>query len=292
MSGDPGFEPSAQPLAQRLAQPLKGRRVIVTRSEADNKSLAGTLHQLGATVIEVPLTVVLPPQDGGVELRDAVRRLSQYRWLALTSPNGVETVAAAVAELDLTPTARSALLDQVVVAPVGPTTAAAARSHGFTVADPPPEATAAALVEAFPPGPAERGDRVLAPLAELASDTVVVGLEAKGYRVDRVTAYRTAAPPTDPARMAADVERAAGADAVTFFSPSAVDRFTDRFGGQSTDRFGGRASVESVLPGVVVCIGPSTAARAAERGLGRVLMASPHSEAGVVEQLVEALGRA
>ncbi|MEL6984746.1 MAG: uroporphyrinogen-III synthase, partial [Actinomycetota bacterium] len=125
-----------------------------------------------------------------------------------------------------------------------------------------------ALAEAFPMRrPDDRG-RVLAPLAELAGSTIADGLGAKGWQVDRVDAYRTTAP--DDRAVIPEVDLVA----VTFFSPSAVDRWVDRFG---------------VDPPVAVCIGPSTAERATERGFGRVGTADPHTEDGVVALVADLL---
>ncbi|MGI9598485.1 MAG: uroporphyrinogen-III synthase [Acidimicrobiales bacterium] len=248
--------------ADRTAPPLAGRRIVVTRSEADNRSLAAGLSALGATVVEVPLVEVKPSIDGGRALAEAAAVLSTYRWVVLTSTSGVRALADALGG--------KTWPDGVAVAPVGPATEAAARAAGFTTIAPPPTATAHNLVASFPVshGPADR--QVLAPLAELAGDTVVAGLTAKGYRVRRVTAYRTADPgETGPADLTA-------ADAVLFFSPSVVDRFLARFG-------------SSAVPPVVVCVGPSTAARAGERDLAGIVTASPHTEAGVVDAVCHVL---
>ncbi len=274
-----GPEPSA---AQSGQGPLVGRVVVLTRSTEDNRSLASALAERGATAIEVPLVEVLPPQDDGAALSAAVERLDRYRWVVLTSVNGVRAVAAALGDRPWPA--------GVTVAPVGPTTEAAARAHGFDVVAPPSVATVEHLVAGFAPIE-QRGDGatpdlgsvdvddalVLAPVAELAGDTVVDGLGAKGYTVDRVTAYRTAAPtatPTDPdPEMSA---RVAGADAVAFFSPSVVDRFVARFATTS-------------LPAIALCIGPSTGARAGEHHLRGIVIAEPHSEAGLIAAAEAAL---
>lgn len=237
--------------------------VVVTRSVEDNRSLVAALGRLGVSTVELPLVEVSAPPDGGRALSEAVARLEDYRWVVLTSVNGVTAVATAMADRRWP--------DDVTVAPVGPTTAAAARAAGMIVAEPPSQATAETLVEEFEPWDGVAGRRVLAPLAELAGRTVVDGLTAKGYLVDRLDAYRTAAPTgadrdsdtEDPAR------RVAGADAVAFFSPSVVDRFLDRCGLDG-------------IPATAICIGPSTAARAAAGGFSTVITAEPHTEAGVV----------
>ncbi len=256
---------------------LTGRRVIITRSVADNRSLREALIALGAEVIEVPLIEVLPPADGGAALRDAVDRLEDFDWVVLTSVNALHALARARSSEDVEPRWPVGLRAAVV----GPATAAAATAAGLTVVVEPPVATAAGLVEAFPssslaesePG----GDRVLAPLAELAGPTVVDGLTAKGYRVDRVTAYRTDVPsdPDPSLDGAPSNDQVFGADAVAFFSPSAVDRFVDRFGER---------------PELAVCIGPSTAARARDRGFAMVETPDEHAERAVVQLIADRLG--
>lgn len=221
--------------------------------------MASRLEAIGCSVVAVPLIEVLAPSDGGRALRSALDDLASYDWVVLTSANGVRSMTEAGV---LAPWP-----DGVAVAAVGPATAAAAREAGMPVRLVPDVATAAALVEAFPPPGPHDGRRVLAPLAELAGDTVVAGLEARGWLVDRVEAYRTTASAEAPDALPGN-EIDVGIDVVTFFSPSAVDRWVARFGTR--------------VPVVVVCVGPSTAARAREAGLERILLAVPHSEDGVI----------
>ena len=240
---------------------------MLTRAVDDNAELRSRLEGAGATVIERPMMSVEPPDDGGTELRAAVGRLASYHWLVVTSVNGARAVDHANRGRPWPPTLR--------VAAVGPATAAALAEAGLAATMVPAVATAADLVQAFPV--AARGtlpERVLTPLAELASDVVEVGLAAKGYEVERVTAYRTEAP--DPADEAADpVATSAGpADAVAFFSPSAVSRYVER---------------HDDVPPLVVCVGPATAARATTLGLPGVVVAVPHSTDGVLAALGSAL---
>ena len=255
---------------------LRGRRIVITRSVADNRSLAYRLEALGAEVIGVPLIETLPPDDGGAAMADAVDRLADYRWVVLTSVNGVEALRAAMAG--------RVWPAMVTVVPVGPTTAAAARACGMNVGEAPPSATAESLVEAFPDRTEDRPGRILAPLAELAGTTVTDGLRGKGYDVDRVTAYRTAAPSVSSSPLPSDAG-IFGADAVTFFSPSAVDRFLDRFWDGAPSVAAGAAQ-----PALAICIGPATAARAEGRGFAELVTAAEHTEAGVIDALVNRLG--
>lgn len=239
-------------------------RVAITRSIEDNRSLASELRAAGFEVVAAPLIEVAPAADGGRELVDALAGLDRYRWVVLTSVNGVRAIAAARSPEPWPET--------VAVAAIGPSTAEAVLAAGLPVNLVPDRATAAGLVDAFPSAEAQLSDaagRVLAPLAELASATVESGLRSKGWLVDRVEAYRTVAPVTvaiDPSGT-----DPATADLVAFFSPSTVDRWTERFG---------------VISGPAVCVGPSTAARAVEVGFESVFTADPHTEAGVVAAIV------
>ena len=274
-----GAEPSGIGSDAPAAGVLTGRRIIITRSAADNGPLAAELERLGAQVHQLPLVEVFPAPDGGDALAAAAQHLADYEWVVLTSANAVEALAIAMADM--------AWPDGVTVAPVGPTTAAAAVAAGMTVGDAPSTATAAALVDAFPPADPAR-NAVLAPLAELASHTVVDGLTAKGYRVERVTAYRTAAPRAQAQYRDRDRAEIATADAVTFFSPSAVDRYLALLETQNSGTH--NAGVAAPTPPLAFCIGPSTAERARAGGFVEVVMPDIHSQGEVTRAIAARLG--
>ena len=110
---------------------------------------------------------------------------------------------------------------------VGPGTAAAVRAAGIEPDLVPERFVAEGLLAVFPPGPG----RVLLPQAEAARPVLADGLRAAGWTVDAVVAYRTV-----PRRCAPDVlERARGADAITFTSGSTVTGYVAAAG------VGGRA---------------------------------------------------
>jgi uroporphyrinogen-III synthase len=101
-----------------------------------------------------------------------------------------------------------------------------------------------------------------------------VGLEAKGWDVDAVEAYRTA-----PEAVSHDVLRGAGqADAICFASASAVDSYVDQAN-----------NAGAAVPPVVACIGPITAATARARGLEVSAEASEHTLDGLVSALAAVL---
>lgn len=179
--------------------PLGGRTVLVARPAARAAGLAGVLRSLGARVLVAPVTGSAPPESP-TGLVGAVTRADAYDWVALTSVNGVASLARAAggAGVDLRVT-------DVRWAAVGPATATALRALGLEPALV-ASGTAAALVEAFGPA-APTGRRVLLPLGDLASGTLERGLLGAGWDVDRVVAYRTVPVPLPDDVAAAARER-------------------------------------------------------------------------------------
>jgi uroporphyrinogen-III synthase len=88
-----------------------------------------------------------------------------------------------------------------------------------------------------------------------------------------VDAYRTVAARPSPDALAA----AAKADAIAFTSSSTVTSWLALAG-------------PDALPSVVACIGPVTAATAAEHGVAVTVVAAEHTVDGLVAALVAALG--
>jgi uroporphyrinogen III methyltransferase / synthase len=245
------FEGPNGPLSGVTGRPLLGRRVVVTRARAQASSLVEKLRALGAETVELPTIEIVGEALHGLAP-------SSYDWVAFTSVNAVERVLAGVRD------ARA--FGAAQVAAVGPGTAAALAGRGIVADLVPTSAVAEALVEAFPAG----AGRVLLPQAAAARPVLADGLRAKGWRVDAVEAYRTVpARPSDDALAAA-----AKADAIAFTSSSTVTSWL---------------ALGATLPPVVVCIGPVTAATAAEHGLPVTVVAEEHTVDGLVEALTGAL---
>lgn len=240
--------------------PLDGVRVVVTRAKAQASTLVETLRSLGADPIEVATIEVKGPADGGQALAAAAGRLGEYDWVVLTSTNAVERYVAAAQ-------GRTSYVRHAVV---GSSTLAALEASWISADLVPPRFVAESLVEAFERcGSDSEGQcRVLFPSAAETAPTIVEGLSAKGWHVDQVVAYETiGATVSDTQR-----EVVGEADAVLFTSGSSVDRFCELVG---KDR----------LPGLVVCIGPTTAMRAEGHGIDVSVVADPHTIDGLVAAL-------
>ena len=240
-------------------RPLFGRKVVVTRARAQASTLVEKLSALGAETVELATIEIADPGDGGQALREAATRLAAYDWVVLTSVNAVHRLFRHLHD------ARA--FGPAKVAAIGPGTATALAGHGVVADLQPPTAVAEALVESFPPG----DGRVLLPQAAAARPVLAEGLLAKGWQVDVVEAYRTVAArlPDDPLAVAAK------ADAIAFTSSSTVTSWLALAGADA-------------LPPVVACIGPVTAATAAEHGVPVTVVAQEHTVQGLVDALVAA----
>jgi len=231
--------------------PLAGRRIVITRPEADATRLANRLRALGAIPIVAPAIQIEftdPP-----ELDRALANLAEYHWIIFTSRSGVEAVFR-----------RTRSLAGPKVAAIGPATAAALRAHGVEPDLVPAEYVAEGILETLGE---VRSLRFLLPRADIAREALVDGLTRRGAVVDEIAAYRTReliAPRADPGPV----------DAVTFSSSSTVRGFLA----------GGPVPAGAK----VVCIGPITAQTAREHGLDVAAVAEHYTEDGLISALVAA----
>lgn len=250
-------------------RPLSGRRVLVTRMRDQAATLSRLIADCGGEPVEIPLIETVPPEDWA-PLDRVIAQLPSYRWLVLTSANGMKFFFRRLEELGLDARA----LAGVRVACVGEATAAALRARGLLADLTPSQFLGKALVEPLIAGSAP-GDRVLMPRGDLAADDLPSGLREAGLHVDDVVAYRT----VPAAGEAGGLERllvAGGLDAITFASSSAVRNLHDVLGGQTLAYLGET---------VIACIGPSTAETARALGLPVHVEARRHTIEGLVDAL-------
>ena len=254
---------------------LFGRTVVVTRSGARAANLVDALERAGAVTLELPLTRQVGAADGGAALRAAAGQVRGYRWVVFTSVNAVDRFMAELRD------ARA--FGSTSVAAVGDATADALRVQGVEPDLVPAEHRARGLVEEFPPASpdtSEGGVRVLFPCADIAPDTIDVGLGQKGWEVRRVEAYRTMPAAAPEPELLGHV---AQADALVLTATSSVAAFVAL-------RTTGGAAVP--VPAHVVCIGPTTAEAARAAGMTGVHEAWGSSAKGILAELSDHFGQA
>ena len=175
-------------LRERLSwaerKPLFGKTVVVTRARHQASALASALEERGAQVLEFPAIEIAPPTDPQ-PLAEAVAGIEAYRWVVLTSANGVDAFFAEAAAQRLD----ARCLAGAEVAAIGTGTQAALAAYGITQVHVAREFCAEGLAGLLA-GKVRAGDRVLIARAEEARDVLPRALEEQGAQVSDVAAYR------------------------------------------------------------------------------------------------------
>lgn len=254
-------------------KPLIGWRVLIPRTKDQSDAMLARLAQYGSAGEVVPTISVEPPRSPTAVQRAITGLVTgRYEWIGFTSVNAVRAVRERFAELGLDARAFAGLR----IAAVGGVTASALRAWGLEPdLVPSGEQSARGLLADWPPYDPDLDpiNRVLLPRADIATDTLVAGLQRLGWEVEDVTAYRTvrAAPPPAPIR---DAIKRGAYDAVLFTSSSTVRNLIG---------IAGKPHASTVI----ACIGPATAKTAAEHGLTVSVVAPEASGGALVDALAE-----
>ncbi len=252
------------------AQPLAGKCVLVTRARRQAAELSAALRKLGATVIEIPAIEIRLPRSFR-PLDRALRDLSGYDWLILTSVNGVDALFARMKRLAI-PTRG---LQRIKIAAIGPATRQAMKARGVHVDVMPREYVAEAVVQSL--RRRVQGQRVLLVRAAVARDVIPSELRNAGAYVDVVVAYRTVTPAGAAARLRATLRKGIP-DYITFTSSSTARNFVAMVGPDAPDK----------LTGVrLVSIGPVTSATLRELGLRVHVEAKTYTMEGLMKAMVK-----
>lgn len=262
------------------SKPLFAWRVLVPRTKENPSPMVPTLRAFGAVPEEVPTIAVEPPRTPQ-QIERAITGVvtGRYNWVAFTSPNAVRAIRAKLEEYGLDARALSGMK----VAAMDPGSLSVLAQWGIK-ADLAPDFSAdpdaaggstAALAAVWPlydPG-SDPINRVFIPRADISTDALTDALTQRGWEVDDVIAYRTvrAAPPPAPVREAI---KGGLFDAVLFTSSSALRNLVGIAGKPHSST-------------IIGCIGPATAATAAEHGLRVDVMAPQPSQESLAAALAE-----
>jgi uroporphyrinogen-III synthase len=253
-------------------QPLLGWRILTTRASKQSGGLAAPLRDLGAEVIEVPTIEIKPP--GSYESLDsALRKITEYDWLILTSVNGVDALFARLKKLRIGARA----LEHLDIATIGPATKRAIEAHGLRVAVTPDKYVAESVVESLR-GRTE-GKRALLARAKVARDVLPNELRKAGVLLDVVEAYETSVPDGAEAKLQklfGSQERRP--DIVTFTSSSTATNFLSLLGN------GRSQALRNVC---LASIGPVTSNTLRSAGFPPTIEAREYTVQGLVLAITE-----
>jgi uroporphyrinogen-III synthase len=239
---------------------------LVTRAKGQNQKLSRQLVAVGAVPVEFPTIQITPPDDP-TPLDTAIANLNTYQWLIFTSANGVKYFWQRLVAAEKGP----ADVQNIQLAAIGPATTTAISERGLSIDLMPNEHVAEALVDAMND---IAGQHILLPTADIARDTLVTGLQAKGASVDRVTAYQTK-PVTDSGNLPSLLPTI---DVLTFTSASTVRNFVSLLEVENL--------AKTIETATVACIGPITARTAKDLALPVHIIAETYTIPGLVEALV------
>jgi uroporphyrinogen III methyltransferase/synthase len=251
-------------------RPLFGKAILVTRARDQAGELSERLRALGAIPVEAPAISTAPAPRGRLDRSVQQAAAGEYEWVVFTSPNGVRYWFERAREVGFD--ARGL---RAQVAAIGPGTAGALAQRGIVANLVPKRFTSEALAKAFPRGTG----KVLLARTDIAPPGLKEAVEAKGWTVKEVVAYRTLRVRSLPAEARA-LLKAGRIDALAFTSASTVDGFV---------RMAGTIPNAGPRP-KVVAIGPATAEAAAGAGLRPDAVARPHTLDGLVRAIVRTVG--
>lgn len=258
----------------REKRPLAGKRILVTRPQAQAPELAERLAALGAEPIEAPAIRIVPPDDMQ-PLDDACAAAASFAWIVFTSANAVDAFLqrlAAAGEGEC-----GGKLAGVRICAIGPATGARLARHGLSVDLAPSDHRGEGVSAALRATLDLRGTRILLPRADIARPLLPDALRAAGAAVTEVTAYRTVAATAWPGTDVRELLDRRRIDAVTFTSASAVRAVAQSLGA---------AQAAGLLrPTVVAAIGPVTARAARQLGVETPVMPSTYTTQALAQAL-------
>jgi uroporphyrinogen-III synthase len=227
-------------VAESAGVTLQGKRVVVTRAAEQSENLIRELRERGAQPVLLPLVAFEPPDDLAA-LDRAIASARSYDWLLLTSQNALRALQERCAPGTKS---LSKAMEGVRVAAVGPATAESARDVGLAVAYVAEKHQGVALAVEL--AQELKGKKVLLPRSDRANAELINVLKGIGAQVTEVVAYKTVRPTDQRLQKCEPILDAA--DAVLFFSPSAVHHLQDIVGSEKFRSLSGRVAFAAIGP--------------------------------------------
>jgi uroporphyrinogen-III synthase len=253
-----------------IQRTLDGVRVLVGRAPHQAGVLSDGLRKRGANVLEIPFIEIRRPRSYQ-PLDSALKDISNYDWLILTSVNGVDALLDRVKKLRIT----KSRLQHLKIAAIGPATKRAIEKRGLKVHVVPEEYVAESVVESL--RDQVKGQRILLARAKVARDVIPRELRKVGATVDVVEAYETVAPRSSQTKLRALLKDSSRRpDVITFTSSSTARNFVTLLG---TFR-------PTTLKGIkLASIGPVTSATLRELQLSVDIEAAEYTIPGLVDAI-------
>lgn len=258
------------------SKPLFGRQVLITRSREQSGPLQLLLESEGARVHSLPLLEISVPEDLA-SVDGAISRLSEFAWVAFTSPNSVTYFFDRLQQRQ-----RDArVFGSARIAAVGQSTAQHLRARGIEPDLLPDVHSASGLAQAFEQIDL-RGCEVLIPASSIGRTELDEKLTEQGASVMRITAYENRPPEPGTVQLPAALTEQS-LDCIIFASPSSVRNFLEIIGSEA-----GLTYLRNVD---IAAMGPTTARAVEELGLSVAVQPIDSSITALVQSLCDHYGR-
>lgn len=257
-------------MAEAENSPLARKRIVITRAALQSSELVEKLKAAGAVPILLPLINFAPPEDYKA-LDAALLAWRTFDWVMFTSAFAVQAVLARAQRLG-----RELMkgAPPPAIAVVGPATRDKATQAGFAVAHTAQTHAGVALAEEL--RTQVRGKKVLLPRSDRANPDLPSALAAAAAKVTEVVAYRTLRAGDADQEQLTRVMRGE-AEAILFFSPSAVQSFAEAAGKKQLAALQRRVAIAA--------IGPVTARALRAIGVERIVVAEEATAEAVIRGL-------
>jgi uroporphyrinogen-III synthase len=257
-------------VAETLISALKGKRIVITRAAAQSEAIGKQLSALGALPVILPLVAFAEPEDFAL-LDEAIAQVEHFDWLIFTSGQAVRAFVGRSKQLNGSLERRGS---KVQIATVGPVSAEAVRQARLPVEYVSNIHNGVALAQEL--GERLQGRTVLLPRSDRANPDLPAALRAHGADVTEVEAYRTLQP-SEVDKLNLGRISAGEADAILFFSPSAVQHYAELAGAEQLRKLQDRV--------VITAVGPVTANALREAGVERMVVAVDTTATSVIQTL-------
>ena len=253
-----------------LAAPLSGRRVVVTRPQAQAEGLARLIREAGGEALRIPVIEIRDLEDPAPFFAIA-DRLDDFDIAIFVSRNAVRKALALLGDRPWPA--------RLAVATVGQGSREELQAGGFAQVIAPPSQSDSEALLALPGFAAMRGKRVVIFRGDGGRQMLGDTLAARGASVEYAPCYRRVRPDAGEALRGA---WAGGVDAVTLSSAEGLANFVEMLGDGAAARL---SAIPLFVPHARV------ADEAARRGWGRPIVAGPR-DAEMAAALVAYFGGA
>ncbi len=262
------------------SESLKGKTIVITRSESQQAEARGLFESIGARVLDLPALVIGPPDDLA-PLDNALSDLNSFNWIIFSSVNGVQAVEQRLKLIDSSLLSKPKVLK---IAAVGRKTAKYLAHIGITCDFVPPEFVADSLIKFFP---VPFNDlRFLIPRVQTGGRTILAKAfrEAGGYVVE-VPAYESKCPQDFPSETAIALKNME-VDAIVFTSGK-----TAAHSAELMSKYFGEEWQKIIFNVKLISIGPQTS-NSCEKYFNRVDQeALQHDLDGLVSACIQSVCR-